>query len=230
MQAFNVSAVLDPLIEVYPPAGVLLGAVKAGDRDVRYAISRLWLSEGIPFAFKARPAVYEALRIWLARRLDVQAKEITIIGSGRQGFSLSPDQNVGRPFGPQSDLDLTVISASLFQRLRDAFGRWEQDYTHGIVHPRREREKTLWDENQRICPLTLERGFIDPQKIPTWSRYPEAQAVTDTLWRAHEKLKVTPHAPNVRKVSLRVYRDWDSFVRQMAKNLEAVGRIVKAAS
>ena len=58
MKPFDVSAVLDPLTDVYPSANVLLGAAKAGDRDARYAISRLWLSEGIPFAFKARPAVY----------------------------------------------------------------------------------------------------------------------------------------------------------------------------
>src|SRR3990172_5025478 len=167
MKPFDVSAVLDPLTDIYPAADVLLGAAKAGDRDVRYAISRLWLSEGIPFAFRARPAVYEALRLWLSRRLNVQAKEITIIGSGRQGYSLSPDQNVGRPFGPKSDLDMTIISSSQFEHLRDAFGRWEKDYTHGIVRPRHEREKALWDENQRNCPFALEHGFIDPYKIPT---------------------------------------------------------------
>ena len=143
MQPFNVSATLDPLTEVYPSADVLLAAARAGDRDVRYAICRLWLSEGIPFAFKARPAVYEALRIWLARRLDVQAKEVTIVGSGRQGYSLSPDQNAGRPFGQQSDLDMTTISVRLFERLRDAFGRWEKDYKQGIVQPRHERERAL---------------------------------------------------------------------------------------
>jgi hypothetical protein len=228
MQPFNVSATLDPLTDVYPSVDVLLAAARAGDRDVRYAICRLWLSEGIPFAFKARPAVYEALRIWLARRLDVQAKEVTIVGSGRQGFSLSPDQNAGRPFGSQSDLDMTTISVRLFERLRDAFGRWEQDYKQGIVQPRHEREKALWGENLRNCPGALERGFIDPQKIPTWSRYPEAQAIMDALWRVSEKLKVTPYAPNVRKVSMRVYRDWDSFVRQMAINLEVVGQLIKA--
>jgi hypothetical protein len=230
MQPFNVSAVLDPLTEVYPPADVLLGAVKAGDWDVRNAISRLWLSEGIPFAFKARPALYEAIRIWLARRLGVQAKEITIIGSGRQGFSLSPDKNVGQPFRPQSDLDMTVVSSRLFQSLRDTFGRWEQDYTHGVVSPRSEKEKSFWDDNQRNCPGALLRGFIDPYKIPTWSSYPESKAIMDALWRVHEKLKVTPHAPTIRKVSLRVYRDWDSFIRQMAVNLEAVGRILQAAT
>ncbi len=94
MRPFDVSAVLDPLTEVYPAANVLLEAAKAGDRDVRYALSRLWLSEGISFAFKTKPGIYEALRIWLARRLNVQAKQITVVGSGSQGYSLSPDQNV----------------------------------------------------------------------------------------------------------------------------------------
>ena len=225
MRSFDVSALLHPLTEVYPSVGVLLEAAKAGDRDVRDAISRLWLSEGIPFAFKARPGIYEALRTWLARNLNIHAKEITLIGSGRLGFSLSPDQNIGRQFGPQSDLDMTVISPSLFQRLRDAFSRWEQDYTQGTVHPRHERERMWWDENLSYCPRNLERGFIDPHKIPILSRYPEAQTVANVLWRVHEKLKSTPEAPNVRKVSLRVYRDWDSFVRQMAKNLESIGRM-----
>jgi hypothetical protein len=225
MRPFDVSAVLDPLTEVYPAANVLLEAAKAGDRDVRYALSRLWLSEGIPFAFKTRPGIYEALRIWLARRLNVQAKQITLVGSGRQGYSLSPDQNVGRPFGAHSDLDMTVISSSLFQRLREAFCRWEEDYAQGVVHPRHEHEKALWDNNKLYCPLGLERGFIDPHKIPTWSRYPEAQAVIDALWSVHEKLKATPDAPSVRKVSMRVYREWNTFVRQMAINLEALGRM-----
>jgi hypothetical protein len=228
MQPFNVSAVLDPLTDVYPPVDVLLAAVKASDRDVRYAISGLWLSEGIPFAFKARPALYEALRIWLARRLDVQAKEITIIGSGRQGFSLSPDKNVGQPFRPQSDLDMTVVSSRLFQSLRDTFRRWQQDYTHGVVSPRSEKEKSFWDDNQHNCPGALLRGFIDPHKIPTWSSYPESKQIMNALWLVHEKLKVTPHVPTIRKVSLRVYRDWDSFVQQMAINLEAVSHILQA--
>jgi hypothetical protein len=222
MRPLNVSATLDSLITTYPSVHELLGAARTSDREVHSAISRLWLSEGIPFAFKAKPAVYEALRIWLACRLGVQAKEITVIGSGRQGFSLGSDQSVGRPFGPHSDLDMTAVAPELFQRLSDAFVRWEQDYEQGIVHPRHEHERSLWDENQRRCPHTLRHGFIDPQKIPTRSRYPEAQVVIDALWRIGEKLKVTPSAPIVRKVSLRVYRDWDSFVRQMAINLERV--------
>ncbi len=141
MRPFDGSAVLDPLTEVYPAANVLLEAAKAGDRDAHYALSGLWLSEGIPFAFKTKPGIYEALRIWLAHRLNIQAKQITVVGSGRQGYSLSPDQNVGRPFVPQSDLDMTVISSSLFQRLCDTFCRWEQDY--GCASTARARESIV---------------------------------------------------------------------------------------
>lgn len=135
---------------------------------------------------------------------------------------MSPGLNLGRPFGKHSDLDLTVVSARLFDHLRAAFTRWEADYAVGAVFPRHARERELWDANRESVPSGLARGFIDPQKIPTWNRYPEAQTVAQTMYTAHEKLKVTRDAPVVRKLSVRVYCDWDSFIRQMAINLEAV--------
>jgi hypothetical protein len=45
--------------------------------------------------------------------------------------------------------------------------------------------------------------------------------IAQALYEAHEKLKATPDAPAVRKLSVRVYRDWDCFIRQIAINLEA---------
>ena len=224
MRPFEISQALEPLLEVYPAAGVILEAARSGDRDARYAIARLWLSEGIPYSFKARPGVYEALRRWFARRLDVHAKEITLVGSGRQGFCLSPGTDLGRPFGNHSDLDLTVVRRSLFQRLADTFARWEADYTGGSVTPRNAREGRFWEDNSRRVPSGLARGFVDPHKIPTWNRYPEAQLIVQALYEAHERLKATPEAPAVRSLSMRVYRDWDCFIRQMAINLEAIAR------
>lgn len=221
MRPFDVSPALEPLREVYPSADDILAAARGGDRDARYAIVRLWLSEGIPHSFKARPSLYEALRRWLSLRLDVYAKEITIIGSGRQGFCLSPGSVLGRPFGEHSDLDLTVVSESLFRRLEAAFARWNADYAAGSVAPRHERERVHWEANKDSVPSALARGFIDPHKIPIWSRYPEAQMIAQAMFEGHAKLKVTPDAPAVRKLSVRVYRDWNSFVRQMAINLES---------
>jgi hypothetical protein len=220
MRPFDVSPALEGLREVYPPADEFLVAAREGDREARYAIAQLWLSEGIPHSFKARPALYESLRRWVARRLDVQGKEVTIIGSGRQGFSLSPGANLRRAFGAHSDLDLSVVSHSLFRRLEAAFVRWDADYTAGSVAARSERERTLWEANEKSVPSGLARGFIDPHKIPTLARYPEAQMIGQVMYEAHEKLKISRDAPAVRKVSVRVYRDWDSFVRQLAINLQ----------
>jgi hypothetical protein len=160
----------------------------------------------------------------MARRLNVQAKEITLIGSGRQGFCLTTGGNLGQAFGEHSDLDFTVISNILFQRLKETFDRWAADYSDGTVNPRNETERYYWDANKKSVPDGIQRGFIDPHKIPWWNRYREAQMVAQTMYEAHKKLKVTDDAPNVRKCSVRAYRDWDSFIRQMAINLEAVSQ------
>lgn len=222
MRAFEVSPVLEPLREVYPSAEAIIRAVREGDREARYALAGLWLSEGIPYSFKARPGLYESMRRWLARRLGVCAKEITLVGSGRQGFCLTPGANLGRIFGEHSDLDLTVISSRLFGNLDAAFKRWNADYTNGHVSPRNQQERVFWNANKQSVPSGLARGFIDPYKIPYWNRYPEAQRVAQTLSDAHKMLNATPIAPRVRKLSVRVYRDWDSFIKQMAINLETV--------
>lgn len=224
MKPFDVPTALDSLRDAYLSAADLLAAAGTGSRDARYALARLWLSEGIPFAFRARPAVYESLRLWLARRLGLQAKEITLVGSARQGFSLTPGPNLGRPFGEHSDLDLTVVSLSLFTGLAAVFERWRSDYGAGVVVPRGSCERRYWDANVESVPRGLERGFIDPHKIPTWNRYPEAQKVAQSVFEAAEKLKATGNAPHVNHVSVRVYSDWDSFVRQLAMNLEVAAR------
>jgi len=221
MRPFDYFNTLDSLTDHHPSADKLLSAAAARDVNALQAMSRLWLSEGIPFAFKDRPGTYEAVRIWLSHRLGVQAKEVTIIGSGRQGFSLSPDQNIKRPFGAHSDLDFTIISQVLFQRVRDALELWMNDYDSELIEPRNNMERGFWDENRKSCASGLKRGFIDPYKIPLFDRYPEAQKVAQAMYLTHEKLKITQGGPIVRKASLRIYRDWDSFIRQMAMNLEA---------
>ena len=221
MRPFDVSPALDSVTEQYPSADTLLAAASNHDPSVRYALCRLWLSEGIPFAFKTRPGTYEAIRSWLARQLEIQAKEITIIGSGRQGFSLSPDSSIRRQFGVHSDLDFTIVSPDLFQRIQSSLELWMKDFDAGLVLPRNDREKSFWNDNRVSCPSGLNRGFIDPHKIPSFNRYPEAQKVANAMYLIHEKLKITPGSPNVRKASLRIYRDWNAFIRQMAINLQA---------
>jgi hypothetical protein len=76
-------------------------------------------------------------------------------------------------------------------------------------------------------PSNVARGFIDAHKIPYWNRYPEAQRVGQTLSIAIKKLKSSRMAPKVHRLSLRAYRNWDSFIRQMAISLEAIALYIR---
>jgi hypothetical protein len=222
MKPFNIPKALDSLTDTYPPVETVVEAIKSGDIDTYSALARLWLSEGIPYCFRFRPAVYEGMRMWLSQKLQFHAKEITLIGSGRLGYSLSPDENLGRPFGRDSDLDLTAVSSALFAQLEGAFNRWRADYIKGVVSPRNTRERKYWEDNAKKVPSNLACGFIDPHKIPTFNRYPEAQTIVNILYRAHEHLKATADAPTIRRISLRIYRNWESFIRQISINLMAL--------
>ena len=86
-RGFEVRPEVGRLRGTYPCQAKLREAIEAGRQD-RAIVARLWVAEGIPYAFRKCPALYEEIRSWLADGLDVDAKEISIAGSGRTGYSL----------------------------------------------------------------------------------------------------------------------------------------------
>lgn len=195
---------------------------KLDTRLAREKFVRLWLTEGTPYAFRNCPAIYEDLRGWLAYRLDACPKDITIIGSARLGFSLKPEQTFGRPFGERSDLDLALISTTIFEEFSKMFSIWVNDYETGLVKPRNETERGYWIGNREFGRNNLPLGFFDANKLPNLNRYRVVQRVNDTMWRLKEKLKVTPGAPVIKNASVRIYRDWKSLVARSNYNLMRV--------
>src|SRR3989304_1810539 len=125
----------------FPSPDELRGALAGASQSERGTFARLWLSEGFPAAFCECPAVYEHLRDWLGRCLKVHPKEITLIGSARIGYSLAPVPDFGRPFNDKADLDLSVISNSLFDRLASTFSAFTNDCMTGVVVPRHASEE-----------------------------------------------------------------------------------------
>jgi hypothetical protein len=210
-----------PLAELrdhYPTASDMRKTSLIGGRDARLAIARLWLSEGIPFAFRESPGIYEAVRMWVAVMLGIYPKEITMIGSARLGQSLS-DDNFGRPFSDQSDMDLTIVSEDYFEKMRTEFCKWALQYESGEVSPQNDRERRFWDDHLKRGPKLISKGFLDSHMIPLRNAYPVAQNVGQTMYLLKEKLKATEEAPHVLKVDARVYRRWDAFARQMDLSL-----------
>jgi hypothetical protein len=96
--------------------------------------------------FSECPAVFEVLRGWLATRLDVDPKEISLTGSARIGSSISPGKQ-GKRFTPTSDLDLFVVSEKLFGQLREEFNKWTYEFDGGLIQASNPREHAFWKDN-----------------------------------------------------------------------------------
>jgi hypothetical protein len=159
----------------FPSPEELKRVLLTSTRQTRDAVARQWLSEGVPCAFRLCPGVYEDIRGWLSSRLGVvHAKEITLVGSARTGYSLA---DFGKAFGAHSDLDFCIVSRELFYMFRAAFDGFVKDYQSQVVQPRTERERIYWDENVRFGNRNLPQGFFDADKLPTFDRYEIAQRV-----------------------------------------------------
>lgn len=214
MEAFKVSTQLAALLNTYPDAHSIVEAATHGGELSKIALARLWLSEGIPYAFKDKPALYESVRSWLGSRLDVDPKEVHLTGSARIGQSLAP-QKLGTVFGEHSDLDIFVVSANLFDRMKTDFNQWSYDFEAGSIKPHNDRENRFWSDNNHRGPKLIQKGFMDDKIVPNRPEYPTIKNLAQTMWLLKSKLEVTENAPKVKSASVRCYRDWASYVRQI---------------
>lgn len=219
MEAFKVSNQLQGLVDAYPGARLLREVAADGGEVSRIAIARLWLSEGIPYAFKDCPGIYEALRTWLGGRINVDPKEIYVTGSARLGQSLSPHQ-VGKQFDEESDLDLFIVSENLFDRMRQDFNSWSYNFENGNINASNPREHKFWQDNIVRGPRLIARGFIDSKLVPNYESYPTIKNIAQSMWLLKGKLDKTESAPKVSYATIRCYRSWEHFVRQTVLSLE----------
>ena len=217
MFSFSLYESISSLREQYPDPKALKAALIDSDEGSRNAIARLWISEGIPKAFVDRPAIYESLREWLGKHLEVHPKHISITGSGRLGYSLA-NYKFGQEFSNNSDIDLFVVSETLFELLKKDFFLWADHYDKKIVIPNRKQIK-LWPSNKKYGTINIDRGFIDSNKIPSENDYVTNKRILQTMFLLVKKLEKIEEAPNPKKASIRCYRNWDSAIKQISFNL-----------
>lgn len=216
MTGFGISDAGRGLVDQFPSPGAVREILPKLNEDEARSFLRLWISEGIPFGFRSCPLVYEHLRTWMGYRLDVEPRNITVIGSARLGWSLSDRRSFGKPLDSKSDLDFSVISERLFANVVADFELWKSRLN-------RDEERFVnkyGRENLDRLPSNIAQGFIDPYKIDYHHYLEYIRILTNTESYGRQKLQATEGAPIVCKLSIRVYADFEAFYRQMKLNLD----------
>lgn len=223
MQPFSISEDARRLLGVYPDPEVLRRALKSLSSEEKLGFLRLWVSEGIPYAFRDVPMLYEKLRGYIGSYLFVHPRSITVVGSGRIGYSLSQTPDFGKSFGQHSDLDIGLVDSEVFLQLCKEFETWRQDFDIGTISPKNQSEKRYWEGSMSSLPKKISRGFLDSDKIPTLFRYKTAQRMGQLRFLLSRKIEITPEAPQFRRnhpISFSVYKSWESFLGRLEFNLQ----------
>ncbi len=185
-----------------------------------YRFANLWLTEGIPFAFRERPMVFEYLRERLALRLGEKPKNINITGSARTGFSYAP-QKFGKEYiDDTSDFDLFLISKKWFDLLVSDFEMFASRYRAGLAVAENENESRYFKANVEETPSTIGRGFIDQWRVPNRDLYVHAREMYKAAdgFRRDLNAEVGAAKP-AKRISIRVYREWDNAVGQIGGSM-----------
>lgn len=171
-----------------------------------------------PWCFEENPQSFGELKHHLATELEVQPDEVRLVGSGQNGFSLAPSNNL-RSFHDDSDLDFAVISRSLFDRYWRMFAHWG--------HPRRHKlpaNEAKWFQ-QRADGIFW--GWLEPHKLtpPQYLRHAQSlHPLRDlrTRWfTTFRRLSIElPQIPQAqRECSARLYRDEWHLIEYQAESL-----------
>ncbi|POD76266.1 hypothetical protein BKM17_12450 [Pseudomonas syringae group genomosp. 3] len=206
-------------LQYHPKPDLLKKALLSGGQPERLGLAELWLSEGIPHAFSLSPAIYQQLRTDLSRKLSVGAKDISVVGSSRVGYSLA-HYKFGKEFSHDSDLDLCVVNSGLYANIASDAERFIEHMASGITTANNQRTQDLWIANCRTLAENIKRGFVDTNKVPSIKdKYDQVYHIRNSLYFLGERLKVTQGAPHFKSISVRVYEDWQSMASQVARSL-----------
>jgi len=201
------------LSSFYPDANVLKSIYRKLSEQDRFGILHSFITEGIPYIYKENPLAYEAIRSFIAQRLQLNPKQVVLIGSGRVGYSLSRKE-WGKPFDSSSDLDFALISQPLFQALVKNLNSWIDDLKSRRLNPSLE-EMQNWLSNIDVLKNSLDRGFLQSSLFPYTDNYLTAKKLQSTMWLLKKRISATNNVPQIAKSSIRVYFDWSHCLKQL---------------
>lgn len=132
---------------------------------------------------------YFSLRLLIAKQFKVHPNEVLVVGSAKLGFSIAPQKKF-RPFGEKSDIDVVIVSDSLFSSV------WSSVYSIWI-------DKVIW-EAEHDFKKYLFRGWIRPDKLPPSTKFTFAKDWWEFFREITSSSEFGPY-----KISGALYKSWD---------------------
>ena len=135
-----------------------------------------------------------------AEHFSVEYSEVTLVGSGKLGFSLVPGKRY-RSFGDESDLDLAIISERLFTKV------WKEAYIY-------KKSGAYWPKSSKFFQY-LSSGWIRPDKLPLSTSFSFSEEWWDYFNNLTSSQDFGPY-----KIRGGLYHSWFFFFQYQMKCIE----------
>jgi hypothetical protein len=170
------------------------------------------LMDRIPFVFDNDWELYRAWKRKLAKFIEVDPLNITIIGSGGIGFSLNPHKDF-KPFSDKSDIDVAVVSEHHFSI------SWRALRTLKLPDVRNHKDRESIKEHRTNYiywgTIATDRVLHYLPFVRTWTEGVAAMAGE----RPTEE----------REIKIRLYRDYDALRSYHMSGLETLAATLMAS-
>lgn len=121
-------------------------------------LCRRTVLHGTPTVFSGRENEFYSFRKKIAEKFNVNFHEVYIVGSAKLGFS--PLKNY-KPFSVDSDIDVSIVSRDLFERILDEIFKFQMEY--------RAARRAVTSDEVKCYHQFLEYtalGWMRPDKLP----------------------------------------------------------------
>jgi hypothetical protein len=160
------------------------------------------------------------------------------MGSARFGFSTSPrkqSKSGAKPLDEDSDLDLVVVSAPLFQSALESFAtftfaglRAHADLKSDVISVEQVvKVKKGFALSLRRRAKALFYGYVSPSDLENGTS--EKQRLYDMQREAATQLFGTAPPGPINHIGTRIYRDWDAAERQYEFSLMTLANVMGVA-
>ncbi|WP_316192630.1 hypothetical protein [Bradyrhizobium sp. SZCCHNRI1029] len=169
------------------------------------------LMERVPFVFDDDWELYRTWKRKLAKLIEVDPLNITVIGSGSIGFSLNPRKDF-RAFSPQSDIDVAVISDYHFSIA------WRALRSLKLPDVRTHRDREAVKEHRTNY---IYWGVIATDKVLPYLPFVRT-------WTEAVSAMSGERPTEERDIKLRLYRDYDALRAYHMNGLETLSATLMA--